>query len=787
MAITPDQITLLNKMNNVASKVKLGTLIQEAESVTPGEIALASGKILIGSVSNVGAAQTVSGDISLSVAGVSAYVGTVPVAKGGTGQVTVTASINALLPSQAAQAGKFLKTDGTNISWAVGGGGGSGNMNFLGDWDPSINTPSLADGTGTVGQYYRVSVADTINLGSGFVAYQVNDYILHNGTIWTHQMVRWPLLAPNGTVNAPSYGFVSDIAQDTGMYLVSDGIIGWSANGALAMSLDNNGDLDVVGDITAANFPVVGVATKFAFFNDSADLTSIDNFAVLTGATQYFGLSTAHQVDVNNLSGGSSLNQRYANFVPLQNSPDDSWNYENIQLDIDTGNSGFTFGTNGSCVQMKSYSFSHQGTSDIGTLAFHNHSANIGNGIDPITVGGYVYSYGFGSFNANVTVDGGFQGYGFQPNVSSSASSGSNFAVNAFFDQANIGVAAHGYRSYGATPIISEIANNRNYDGYSLGPTITTFTGNAGFFGYALFGTVTTMSATGSYQGFLASPTITTGHNNITMYGANPQVGGGDAQVTLFDGSMGSVTTSGNVYAVNINGTTATGRQSQFNVGGCSISTSGAVEAANGLGVGGLNSFQAAFTLPDGVAIVSTDYIVQNHSGSVWLGDVASTFTTVFGFGINMVGAAGAIGGHGTADIVSSLVVGASIQDDFILTDYHNINALTVANGFTGTITNASAFYHDLLAGPVAVNHWGVKIVADIDNYVTKLAINTASKKVTNASVALEIGGTDRAFLLGTLTTAQKNALTAVNGMMCYDSDLAKFQGYEAGSWQNLI
>ncbi len=47
--------------------------------------------------------------------------GTLAVANGGTGGTTQPAAINNLLPSQATNAGKFLKTDGTNVSWDTGG------------------------------------------------------------------------------------------------------------------------------------------------------------------------------------------------------------------------------------------------------------------------------------------------------------------------------------------------------------------------------------------------------------------------------------------------------------------------------------------------------------------------------------------------------------------------------------------------------------------------------------------------------------------------------------------
>lgn len=50
---------------------------------------------------------------------------TVSIAHGGTGQVTANAAFNALAPSQATNAGKFLTTDGTNTSWATTGSSGA--------------------------------------------------------------------------------------------------------------------------------------------------------------------------------------------------------------------------------------------------------------------------------------------------------------------------------------------------------------------------------------------------------------------------------------------------------------------------------------------------------------------------------------------------------------------------------------------------------------------------------------------------------------------------------------
>jgi len=69
--------------------------------------------------------------------------GTIDVANGGTGQTSTTAAINALLPTQATNSGKYLTTDGTNTSWGTVTSGvssvtGSGNIASSGGSTPNI-------------------------------------------------------------------------------------------------------------------------------------------------------------------------------------------------------------------------------------------------------------------------------------------------------------------------------------------------------------------------------------------------------------------------------------------------------------------------------------------------------------------------------------------------------------------------------------------------------------------------------------------------------------------------
>lgn len=72
MTITAEQVYLLNnKMGRVASNVQLGTLIQNAETISAGEVALATGDVFVG-VAGVATAVPMTGDVTISQAGVTA-------------------------------------------------------------------------------------------------------------------------------------------------------------------------------------------------------------------------------------------------------------------------------------------------------------------------------------------------------------------------------------------------------------------------------------------------------------------------------------------------------------------------------------------------------------------------------------------------------------------------------------------------------------------------------------------------------------------------------------------
>lgn len=92
----------------------------------------------------------------------------IPINKGGTGQTSVSAAINALLPSQSGNTDKFLKTNGTDILWATvptSGGGAELSKTFTYDGNGRLSV--ITDSAGTKTLSYNVNGTLNQIIGTG--------------------------------------------------------------------------------------------------------------------------------------------------------------------------------------------------------------------------------------------------------------------------------------------------------------------------------------------------------------------------------------------------------------------------------------------------------------------------------------------------------------------------------------------------------------------------------------------------------------------------------------------
>lgn len=105
-------------------------------------------------ITTTGGPITGSGTITLG--------GTLAIANGGTAATTATGARNALLPTQATQTGKFLQTDGTNVSWATSTGAGT-----VTSVNVSGGTTGLTATGGPVTSSGTITLAGTLAVANG--------------------------------------------------------------------------------------------------------------------------------------------------------------------------------------------------------------------------------------------------------------------------------------------------------------------------------------------------------------------------------------------------------------------------------------------------------------------------------------------------------------------------------------------------------------------------------------------------------------------------------------------
>jgi hypothetical protein len=182
-----------------------------------------------------------------------------------------------------------------------------------------------------------------------------------------------------------------------------------------------------------------------------------------------------------------------------------------------------------------------------------------------------------------------------------------------------------------------------------------------------------------------------------------------------------------------------------------------------------------------GVLVANDDYVsassisgagISAH-GSYLLADVAN------GVSVEQASASASV------IVINSSAAGGTITN---LSSFESVGVVDISGGNT-VVTNLYGYKHDNWTNFAATNHWGLHISgADAENYFEKsLAIGTATAKVSNASVGLEIGGTTKALRLPVLTTAEKNALTALDGMLVFDTTLNRLSQYDGAAWREVF
>ena len=207
--------------------------------------------------------------------------------------------INNLIPSQTGQAGKFLTTNGSVLSWASVAGG----LSYQGTWNASTNTPALASGVGTNGYYYIVATAGSTNL-DGITDWQIGDWLMFNGTVW--QKIDQSNLVTS--VNSQTGAVVlttTNINEGTNLYyLDSRARQALSAGTGISYSTSTGVITNSAPDQTVALTAGTGISTTGTYPNFTIANTAPDQTVALTAST------------------GISISGTYPNFTITNSAPD---------------------------------------------------------------------------------------------------------------------------------------------------------------------------------------------------------------------------------------------------------------------------------------------------------------------------------------------------------------------------------------------------------------------------------------------------------------------------------
>lgn len=183
------------------------------------------------------------------------------------------------------------------------------------------------------------------------------------------------------------------------------------------------------------------------------------------------------------------------------------------------------------------------------------------------------------------------------------------------------------------------------------------------------------------------------------------------------------------------------------------------------------NNFSNVPTIPTGLTDLG---IIDGTNGQVLTTDGAGSFTFT-----TVTGGAGALSDLSDVDTTG-------VADGSVLKYSTTTSTWIIGTDNAGT---GSAYDQDLnTTDDVTFN----SVIAGTVNASTYTNSGTGAPSITSAStITLDApDGTivqNGPFRLPSLTTTEKNALTAVNGDMVYDSTLNKAQVYENGAWVSLV
>jgi hypothetical protein len=348
-------VTSVSGTGTVSGLTLSGTVTSSGNLVLGGSLVLTSTQITTGLgftpynatnpagyTSNTGTVTSVTGSGGttgltlaggpITTAGTLTLGGTLSIANGGTGATTAVNAINALLPAQTGNAGKYLTTDGTTVSWTAEAAevlsfnGRTGNVTLVSSdvttalgYTPGTGSVTSVGGTGTVsGLTLTGSVTTSGNLTLG------GTLVLTSGQVTT--ALGYTPGTGNGSVTSVTVNGTAGRITSTGSPITNSGSItvDLATSGATAGTYGSSTTVpqivvDTYGRITSVNnigIPLTtGTVTSVAAAGaqgvtvSGSPITGAGTLNIGLGAITPTSVAATGTVTGSNLSGTNTGDQ----------------------------------------------------------------------------------------------------------------------------------------------------------------------------------------------------------------------------------------------------------------------------------------------------------------------------------------------------------------------------------------------------------------------------------------------------------------------------------------------
>jgi len=267
---------------------------------------------------------------------------------------------------------------------------------------------------------------------------------------------------------------------------------------------------------------------------------------------------------------------------------------------------------------------------------------------------------------------------------------------------------------------------------------------------------------------------------------------GSNAQVTAAAANFVNGENPGNVKAAYLDG---------------DVEITGSLTFGGALSIGKLNAFgtqalvdgggqpssiHSLITQPTVAAnatLTSGDTISVNTAALINIGDNATVGTSFIGVAALGLPAVLTMGTGSTLDKCYGALFALSLDAGAgggTVDEVGLCKALALPNGST-TVNKLYGYLFDLPFGDPGTSTWGFYARTDNHNYLAGdlLLGGTAGSDdvVTNSSVALEVKSTTKAMVLSRMDTTARNALTAIAGMVIFNTTTSAMEYYDGAAW----